>query len=396
MVNKMTSSKTNKRTYHETHPWITFQLDLRNADFELWLLLGEAQARCKYLSGVPLLPEVAREFNRVYLAKGVLATTAIEGNTLTEEEVLKRMEGELKLPPSKEYLGKEIDNIIEGCNIIAKRIFTGNSSEYCLEQLKEFNKLVLRDLPLIEDVIPGELRKHSVLVGRYRGAPSEDLEFLINKLCDWLNNEFSPLPGYEIAFGILRAIIVHLYIAWIHPFADGNGRTARLLELQTMLSVGVPQNAAHLLSNHYNQTRLDYYRQLDLTSKSGGDVIPFIKYALKGFIDGLQEHLDRIKGQQLKVHWINFIHDQFKDRDSVADTRRRHLILDLTDIFEPTPISKIRYISARMAEEYASKTEKTIRRDITELENLNLIEKTPKGIMANRKLINAFMPRSLQ
>ncbi len=42
------------------------------------------------------------------------------------------------------------------------------------------------------------------------------------------------LPGFaddrnnRVAAAILRAVLAHLYIAWIHPFGDGNGRTARL------------------------------------------------------------------------------------------------------------------------------------------------------------------------
>ena len=51
-------------------------------------------------------------------AKGALATTAIEGNTLTEDEVVKHLEGRLRLPQSRQYLVKEIDNIVGACNSI--------------------------------------------------------------------------------------------------------------------------------------------------------------------------------------------------------------------------------------------------------------------------------------
>jgi hypothetical protein len=56
------------------------------------------------------------------LPKGVRATTAIGGNTLSEEQVVKRIEGELELPPSKEHLGKEIDNIVEACRSIVEDV----------------------------------------------------------------------------------------------------------------------------------------------------------------------------------------------------------------------------------------------------------------------------------
>ena len=70
------------RTYERTHPFIRFRVDLKEAPASLWILLGEAQSKCEHLSGVPLPVGVQRELNQLYLAKGVLATTAIEGNTL--------------------------------------------------------------------------------------------------------------------------------------------------------------------------------------------------------------------------------------------------------------------------------------------------------------------------
>ena len=72
--------------YEKTHPWLTFELNLKSASFVLWLLAGEAVSKCEHLAGVALSPTAASELMQVYLAKGALATTAIEGNTLTEAE----------------------------------------------------------------------------------------------------------------------------------------------------------------------------------------------------------------------------------------------------------------------------------------------------------------------
>ena len=382
------------RTYQETHPWITFQIDLRKATHKLWMLLGEAQSKCEYVAGVPLLPGVAEYLHQVFLAKGVLATTAIEGNTLTEEEVLRRLEGKLELPPSKQYLGQEIDNVVEACNLIANQIFSGEPTILRVEDIQEYNRLVLKDLPLNEDVIPGEFRKHSVVIGRYRGAPPEDCEYLLQRLCDWLNHNFNMPEEAKVAFGILKAITAHIYIAWIHPFGDGNGRTARLIEFKILLSVGIPTTAAHLLSNHYNLTRSEYYRQLDQAHRSGGDILSFIEYALQGFIDGLKEQITIIKQQQLQVHWINYIHSKFRDKDSPANIRRRHLVIDLSAQDKPVLTSKIRHISPRIAEAYADKTDKTVMRDINHLMAMGLVEKSGKGVRARPEIMVAFLPRT--
>ena len=172
-----------------------------------------------------------------------LATTAIEGNTLSEEEVVKHLPGELKLPPSREYLGQEVDNIIAACNGILSEIRNGRRPVLDFSRVCELNRLVQEKLPLNAGVKPGELRTFDVGVARYRGAPAQDCRFLLERLCEWLNGkEFQPGGGMDLAFAIIKAMLSHLYLAWIHPFADGNGRTARLVEFQILICSGVRQS----------------------------------------------------------------------------------------------------------------------------------------------------------
>lgn len=358
------------------------------------MALGECQSKCEHIAGVPLQPETAKELYRIYLAKGVLATTAIEGNTLSEEEILRHLEGKLELPPSRDYLRQEIDNIIEGCNEILQEVRSQRTPAISPHRIKDLNRTVLRKLTLGEDVVPGEIRIQSVGVARYRGAPAEDCDFLLTKLCEWLNgNDFRPAPGQEIAYATLKAILAHLYLAWIHPFGDGNGRTARLLEFQILIASRVPVPAAHLLSNHYNQTRTEYYRQLDSASRSGGDVLPFAAYAVEGFLDGLRSQLQRIRTQQWDVAWENYVHDSFKDKNTPSDKRRRDLVLDLSKQPEPVPLGKLTEISPRVAAMYARKTGKTLSRDLTVLTQMNLLQRNKEGkYKARKELILAFLP----
>ena len=110
------------RIFERTHPWISFRIDLRQAAPSLWLLLGEAVSKCEHIAGVPLRPATAQSLHQLYLAKGALATTAIGGNTLTEQEVLAHLQGKLRLPPSKEYLGQEVDNIVAAVKSITERL----------------------------------------------------------------------------------------------------------------------------------------------------------------------------------------------------------------------------------------------------------------------------------
>jgi Fic family protein len=380
-------------TYEQTHPWISFRFDFSRASPQFWLLLGEAQSKCGHIAGVPLRPGTAKELHQMYLAKGVLATTAIEGNTLSEEQVLKHIQGELKLPPSQSYLAQEIDNIIEACNEISG---VDRPTEIGVSplQIRTFNLLVLKGLQLNQGVVPGEYRTHSVLIGSvYRGPAAEDCERLIDRLCEWLNGpDFTPPAGLETIYAIIKAIVAHLYLAWIHPFGDGNGRNARLVEFQILLQAGIPSPVAHLLSNHYNQTRTEYYRQLALASSSGGNILPFVEYAVRGFVDGLKEQLKVIRFQQWDVTWRNYVHEKFRDKHSQSDKRRRDLILDLSIKSEAVPIAEIMNLSPRIAREYAGKSHRTLQRDLSILEKLDLIERTAKDVRAKREIILAFLP----
>ncbi|MBN2373369.1 Fic family protein [bacterium] len=381
------------RTYERTHPWLSFHIDLRKASPHLWMNLGEAASKCEHIADTPLRPKTAERLHLLYLAKGAAATTAIEGNPLTEKEVLQHLEGRLKVPPSKEYLTQEIDNIVTACNQIANWLRNDDES-LTANRVCELNRMALEKLQLEDGVVPGNVRTYSVVVGNfYRGAPPEDCEYLLVQLCEWLtSHDFTPPSGMGTVYAIIKAIVAHLYLAWIHPFGDGNGRTARLMEFQILLSAGVPTPAAHLLSNHYNQTRSEYYRQLDSASKLGGDIICFLDYAVQGFVEGLREQLSVIKDQQWDVVWRNYIHELFHEKNSSSDQRRRHLALDLGIYHDFIPITKITDLTPRLAKDYATKTSKTLQRDLAELEKMGLAERNQREVRLKREIIFAFLP----
>jgi Fic family protein len=191
---------------------------------------------------------------------------------------------------------------------------------------------------------------------------------------------------------ILKAIVAHLYVEWIHGFGDGNGRTGRLIEVQILLAAGVPSPAGQLLSNHYNQTRSEYLSQLKTASASGGNVIPFITYALNGLIDGLRDQLIYVRRLQMDVAWINYVHEFFRDSKTTASRRQKALLLDIFDKEEPVPISQIEQLTPRLAKEYGGMHPITLSRDVETLEKKGLLLREEKGVSANRALIAQFLP----
>jgi Fic family protein len=382
------------RTFEKTHPWLRFHIDLGGVGPEFWLCLGEASSKCDHLARVPLRPDTAKKLHELYLAKGAAATTAIEGNTLTESEVLRAVEGKLQVPPSKEYLKQEVENIIAACNKISAQIAARELPALSTDLIRGYNAQVLTGLPPEENVTPGEFRLHSVVVGNvYRGAPAEDCPYLVGRLCEWLNGpEFAAQPGMEPVYAIIKAVLAHVYLAWIHPFGNGNGRTARLIEFHLLMSAGMPSPAAHVLSNHYNQTRDEYYRQLDRASKSGGDLLPFLRYAVRGLVDGLRMQLEFVWRQQWDLTWRNYVHELFQNKSSASDVRQRHLALDLGARSDWVAVSELNVLTPRLAKAYANKTPKTVQRDLNVLASMNLIERGARRVRARRELIFAFLP----
>lgn len=378
------------------HPWIKFQLDLQELGPIAWMALGECTSKATHLRKAPLAPEVAKQLQMLYLAKGVLATTAIEGNTLTEEEVLRRLNGETVTPKSRRYLQQEVDNIAKSCNEILDLFTQGKGINLDRQRICTLNAQVLNALELEEGVVPGAVRKIRVGVGRYLAAPPEHCEELLDRLSTWLASDaFSPPQDhhYPMAVAILKAIIAHLYLAWIHPFGDGNGRTARLVEFQILIEAGMPAPAAHLLSNHYNRTRSEYYRLLDLSSKDPTGPIKFVTYALQGLRDGLQEQVEIVWQNHYDIVWKNHVFQSLSDAPGAVEKRRRTLLLELTRV-GPTTRDAIPLASPLLAQLYPPRSVRTLARDILVLRYRGLVVQEKDKLRANTELVLKLLPVS--
>jgi len=228
----------------------------------------------------------------------------------------------------------------------------------------------------------------------------------LTRLCEWLNAEVfdAPEDHPELAppLAILKAVLAHLYLAWIHPFGDGNGRTARLLEVHILLASRFPQPVTQLLSNHYNHTRSEYYRQLDRTSREGPN--GFLLYAVQGFVEELRGQLDRIWSMQYVDRWEQYIHQQFGETSTDGQRRQLRLVKDLSKAsieilpnyplpsLTPVPRNQLRRLSPALAEAYAHKTERTLSRDLNTLERMDLIWRSERGWWPNSDSVLGFMP----
>ncbi len=393
-----------------THRFIKFPPILDYLPSRVWLLLGEIQAKIEDIRRLPIPPDDSNRLRAVYLVKGVHSTTAIEGNSFSEEEVQKIINKEMVAPPSRAYQQQQIDNMVNAFSTVGADLIGGKSAKFTLDRLHAYHKLVLAGLSesLGDEVVVGEFRRHRVTVGRYLAAPPEPLADLMRQYCDWLNHEPAGTESYEVAEQVVKAIVAHVYFAWIHPYGDGNGRMARLIEFVVLLRAGVPDIAAHLLSNFYNNTRDEYYRQLqnshgelqDGAYPQEANLHGFLEYALQGFKDDLDGQLELIHAFQLRTIWHDVIHSQFRSQfsEKLSKTRQRQkrLVLDLTDHRLEKPVTKgeIPDVTAALGRAYVDKTQRTIQRDLNEVVKMGLLKRVDNGYTPNTDILMAFFANS--
>lgn len=384
-------------TTHGRPAFVCFEfdtMDLRAAD---WLMLGEAMSKCQHLAGVPLKPAAAQKLTGIYLARGVRATTAIEGNTLSEDEVSAIVEkGSANVPESREYLQREVQNIVACLDEIDNALQHGVRLPISTERLCHLNGRILDGIPDKPEVTPGVLRRHDVVVGTYRAPHYPEVPQLVDELVGWLDRLRSKVNNTSrredrFVTAVLAAILAHLYIAWIHPFGNGNGRLARLVEVQILSESGVvPIVATNLLSDHYNKTRSAYYLALDGAQR---DVRGFVNYALRGFVDELREQIDTVRSENLQIHWESYVYEIFRGRpSSEARDRQRDVALHLESDVAYTP-EEITELTTGLARKYAKIGERTPARDMNELVRLGLVEKSgARRYRVLREKIEAFIP----
>lgn len=366
--------------YTSTHPWLKFGNYTSQILPNVWAILGECTSKIDHILHSPLSAEMRELMHSVFLAKGVQATTAIEGNTLTDEQIRAIIENRSTVPISLRYQEQEVANILRLFEEIRAECVSGHGVKITPKRICSWNRRILEGIET--DGVPGSVRDVEVGVSNYLGAPAQDCQWLLARLCRW-NEELQKGHDEELKLSavsnaIMRAIIMHLYFVWIHPFIDGNGRTARLIEYAILLDAGVPTPAAHLLSNYYNRTRDMYYRRLDDASKHQNGMGLFIEYALTGLRDQL---VDQLNGYIYPQLWHLTLKDQiselFKSETGKTAERRKLLIDAITAdnamAWNPVPWQSLRKINVDVAMKYSGLSDDTFRRDVEWLVKHNLL-----------------------
>ena len=392
-----------------SHDFIKFPPDLGNLSARTWLLLGEIQATSQRVRATPILPAHAYELDLQYLAKGVHGTTSVEGNTFAEEEVAKFIGEELPAYASRIAEVRQIKNMVDAFNLVARDEMYAGSPPFSLEHLNRYHQLVVNGLA---DSNGREARARTrqervVAVENYCPPPPEEREHLMAQFCDWLNEEdesATALDGYDIARSIVKALVAHVYFSWIHPYGVGNGRMARLIEHVILLRAGIPEVATHVLSYFYSKTLRQYDVELQLSHGEltdgayppQGDLRCFVEYALEGFIHELNELVIVIGSMQVQALWRDHIHGCFPAKLTEEQQRRKRLALDLTDrcLDQPVPLDAVRDVSAAMRDEYAELSDQTLSQDLDTLIKMDLLVQDGNGYQPNPEIMMSLFGNS--
>jgi len=328
------------------------------------------------LGSIPIPPESQDKLRGVAFERGAQATTAIEGNTLTDDEFQQMLNG-MPLPKSRAYQGTEVQNALDAMNNIWTRLVeNADIKPISPKMLCDWNKAIGKDLGPLYDGVPGKLRRDRRHVGKYLAPPPENVPALLESFCEWLKVEFRfGAKEASVAEAIQQAISAHVFFEWIHPFADGNGRTGRLLEFYILLRAGFPDVSVHVLANHYNATRSEYTSHFDVARKKR-NLSEFIKYAVQGLTDGLAASLKEVQKQSCKIAWESHVYKTFAtysdyNKRSVFK-RRRILALAMPTEASFSMIDLLRSSNELMLE-YLNHDERMIRNDAEVLLELKLM-----------------------
>ena len=135
---------------------------------------------------------------------------------------------------------------------------------------------------------------------------------------------------------LVQAIAAHYHIAAMHPFGDGNGRTARAVEALMLRRARLRDTTFIAMSNYYYDEKPAYLASLAAVRERGGDLTPFLKFALKGVDLQARRLLSEIQNEIKKELFRTLMHDLFgrlrSPRKRVLAKRQMHLLTLLLSV----------------------------------------------------------------
>ncbi|MGB0386911.1 MAG: Fic family protein, partial [Ardenticatenaceae bacterium] len=223
----------------------------------------------------PLPSGIVRRLNEQLAAEWIYHSNAIEGNTLTLRETKLILETGLTIGGKTLREHFEVINHQKAIDYVESLL--ADEMPLTPFHVRQIHHLVLA---AIDDENAGQYRQVSVRIAGATHTPPDAWEVmrLMNEWGDWLNGDALALHP------VTRAALAHHQLAAIHPFIDGNGRTARLVMNVLLMREGYPPTII-MKSN-----RRQYYRVL--SQADGGNHKPLVNFVGRAVERGLTFYLE--------------------------------------------------------------------------------------------------------
>lgn len=239
---------------------------------------------------VATLPLSARMLDSLRRTARLLSThlsTQIEGNRLTAKQVEAVVEGEGNFP-GRERDEAEVRHYFAAMEYVER--ISGDSSKLIEKEVRTIHSLVMSGKSRASRYRDGQNVIRDSRTNRIVYMPPEpkDVPAMMRELVQWINNSIN--EG-EIPVPVVAAL-AHYQFATIHPYFDGNGRTARLLTNLILHRNGYGLNGIYSLEEYYADNLSDYYGSLAIGSshnyyfgRAEADVTPFVTYFCLGMAE---------------------------------------------------------------------------------------------------------------
>jgi Fic family protein len=234
-------------------------------------LRQQIQGAAIELSWIPALQKDTRTRN-------VHASTAIEGNPLTLEQVRALEEGR-PLAAADARSQREVLNYFAGLRYVEK-----NAEKKIIRHEDIFKLHRLLSDKVMDQGEAGRYRTMAVRVGRYVPPPPPEVSGLMFELLEWWNHQSEELSP------VISSAVLHYRFEAIHPFADGNGRTGRALALWELYRRGFDTHHIFSVDEFYWEDRARYYAALEAVRREGEDLMGWLEYCA----EGLRQTLERV------------------------------------------------------------------------------------------------------
>ncbi len=362
---------------------VRFDLPLDVGDAGLIRALARAEALAEVIRGIPVSPYVETTLNRLNILRAVRANTALEGADLSEDEVRRVLDSSSPvLASTRQREEQETRNADAAMRYVAKLLDEDADRAIDEATICRINELLTLHIDYPNHQ-PGHYRAHGVTAQTYVPPKTrEEVISLMGEFVSWLNH------GVTLSWPpIARAIAAHFFLVSIHPFGDGNGRTARALESYLLYQAEINAFGFYSLANFYYRNRDAYVAKLDEVRFEAHNLMPFVRFAVDGLVDELAAVHREVLDYVAILAYRDFSNETLLREKLSTKTRERMLRLVAMLEGEGASLREIRSGGHRASALYKGVSLRTLERDLDQLEKLGLIHREAGLIRARLEVL---------